>query len=290
MNDFSDLMPEQQLTSPAEDLELLRSGAVAAGIIAAGYFRREPKAWTKANESPVTEADIFVDQFLKSTLCASRPAYGWLSEETADDMHRLDCDRVFIIDPIDGTRGFIRGDDSWTISLAVVEHGQPIAGVVYAPVRNEMYDASLGGGARLNGAPLVRHSTPGRGPVIPAPGAVHSALQAVGLDYVRGPYLPSLAYRLVQVASGGLDATVVRRGAQDWDIAGAAAILTECGIGFEDVCMGALHFNQREIRHGALAAASDVSLKTVLHEVLIRVYGCPDEDMLAEMDIESRTT
>jgi myo-inositol-1(or 4)-monophosphatase len=283
-------MADPQPTSPAQDLELLRSGAVSAGIIAAGYFRREPKAWTKANASPVTEADIVVDQFLKASLSGARPAYGWLSEETADDTRRLDCDRVFIVDPIDGTRGFIRGDDSWTISLAVVEHGQPIAGVVYAPARNEMFEASRGGGARLNGAPLIRRSTPGRGPVIPAPGAVHSELQAMGLDYVRGPHLPSLAYRLVQVASGGLDATVVRRGAQDWDLAGAAVILAECGIGFEDVCMGALRFNRAEIRHGALAAAGDISLKTVLHAALIRVYGCPEEEMRTEMDIESRTT
>jgi myo-inositol-1(or 4)-monophosphatase len=269
-------MDEPFSTSAAQDLELLRSAAVTAGIIAAGYFRRDIKTWTKEFGSPVTEADVLVDNFLHSTLLAARPDYGWLSEESIDNADRLGHRRVFIVDPIDGTRGFIRGEDSWTVSLAVVEDGIPIAGVVYAPVRDEMYDAYVGGGARLNGAPLTRRCVPGRGPVIPAPGAVHHELQAAGLDYVRGPALPSLAYRLVQVATGKLDAAVARRGSQDWDIAGAAIILAEAGIDFEDVCVGPPRFNHADVRHGALAALSDNSLKPLVHGALLKVYGCPD--------------
>ncbi|HEV7718364.1 MAG TPA: 3'(2'),5'-bisphosphate nucleotidase CysQ [Arsenicitalea sp.] len=269
-------MPEAFSNSAAQDLELLRSAAVTAGIIAAGYFRRDVKTWTKEFGSPVTEADILVDKFLHNSLLAARPDYGWLSEESIDNTERLHCRRVFIVDPIDGTRGFIRGEDSWTVSLAVVEDGIPIAGVVYAPARDEMYDAFIGGGARLNGAPLTRRYVPGQGPVIPAPGAVHQELQAAGLEYVRGPALPSLAYRLVQVATGKLDAAVARRGSQDWDIAGAAIILAEAGIELEDVCVGRPMFNRAEVRHGALAALSDSSLKALVHGALLRVYGCPE--------------
>lgn len=268
-----------QPTTPQQDLELLRTSAVAAGIIASGFFRRTLKTWTKDNASPVTEADIIVDKFLFSSLLTARPGYGWLSEETADNAERLGKSRVFVIDPIDGTRGFIRGEDSWTVSLAVVENGRPIAGVVYAPVRDEMYDAVIGGGAQLNGAPLQRRRRPGQNPLIPAAGAVHQELQAAGLDYTRGPAYPSLAYRLVQVATGKLDAAVARRGAQDWDIAAAALILTESGIDFADVCVGTPHFNNRDVRHGALAALSDMSLKPFLHAALIKVYGCPAESM-----------
>lgn len=271
-------------TTAAEDRELLRSAAVNAGIIAAGYFRTEFKTWTKENASPVSEADIVLDQFLGNTLLGARPDYGWLSEESADNPERLTHRRVFIVDPIDGTRGFIRGEDSWTVSLAVVEDGIPIAGVVYAPARDEMYDAALGEGARFNGRPLVRQRHPGRtAPLIPAPGAVHQELQATGLDYARGPAYPSLAYRLVQVATGHLDAAVTRRGAQDWDIAGAACILKEAGVGFEDVCIGALRFNRPEIRHGALAALGEASLKAPLHAALVKVYGCPQPQ---EVDLE----
>ena len=268
-----------------QDLELLRSAAVSAGIIACGFFRREVKSWTKENASPVSEADIMVDRYLAASLLTARPNYGWLSEETADNPSRLDCKKVFIVDPIDGTRGFLRGEDSWTVSLAVVEDGVPVAGVVYAPVRDELYDAVRGQGSRLNGKPLVRSRRAGAAPLIPAPGAVHQEMQASGLDYTRGPAYPSLAYRLVQVATGKLDAAVARRGAQDWDIAAAALILEEAGIGFADVCVGFPQFNKRDVRHGALAALGDMSLKPVVHAALIKVYGCPSEADLSQQTI-----
>jgi myo-inositol-1(or 4)-monophosphatase len=264
-------------TSPEEDLQLLRACAVTAGIIAAGYFRRDVRNWTKGEAaSPVSEADIVLDEHLHAQLIAARPGYGWLSEETADDGDRLSRERVFVIDPIDGTRGFIKGEDSWCVSLAVIEAGMPIAGVVYAPARDEMYEASRGTGARLNGMRIERRTPAGRTrPLIPAPGAVHHELQAGKLDYARGPYYPSLAYRLVQVATGRLDAAVARRGSHDWDVAGAAIILAEAGVAFEDVCAGPVRFNSADVRHGALAAIGEPSLRTALHAALIKVYGCP---------------
>jgi myo-inositol-1(or 4)-monophosphatase len=262
----------------ADDLDLLRSTAVAAGIIASSYFRRDVKSWTKENASPVSEADIVVDRFLAANLLQARPSYGWLSEETADNPSRLDCERVFVVDPIDGTRAFLRGEDYWTVCLAVVEDGVPVAGVVYAPARDELYEASRGGGARLNGQPLVRHRRAGAAPLIPAPGAVHQEMQAAGLEYTRGPAYPSLAYRLIQVATGRVDAAVARRGSQDWDIAAAAVILSECGMDFADVCSGFPRFNKADVRHGALAALSDMSLKPLIHAALEKVYGCPQPD------------
>ncbi|GHA30662.1 3'(2'),5'-bisphosphate nucleotidase CysQ [Devosia pacifica] len=266
-----------------DDLELLRSSAVAGGILASGYFRQDIKRWHKANDSPVSEADIVVDQYLRASLMAARPDYGWLSEETADDPDRLSRRRVFIVDPIDGTRGFLAGQDSWTVSLALIEDGRPIAGVLYAPARDELYEASIGGGARMNGEPLTRNRRSGALPLIPAPGAVHQELQAAGLDYKRGPAYPSLAYRLVQVATGKLDAAVSRRGSQDWDIAAATVILSEAGIGIEDVCCGFPVFNKAELRHGALAALSDMSLKPLIHSALVKVYGCPEPQDSAEI-------
>ncbi|MGV3492091.1 MAG: 3'(2'),5'-bisphosphate nucleotidase CysQ [Devosia sp.] len=277
----------EPLPSYQDDLELLRTAAVTAGIIASSYFRRDLKTWTKENASPVSEADIVLDKFLHSALTTARPDYGWLSEESADDFSRLSHSRTFVVDPIDGTRGFIRGEDSWTVSLAVVENGRSVAGVVFAPARDEMFDGYLGGGARLNGQPIARRTPPDRtAPLIPAPGAVHQELQAAGLDYSRGPFYPSLAYRLVQITTGKLDATVVRRGSQDWDLAGAAAILAECGIHFEDACFGAMQFNKADVRHGALAAFAQGSLREVLREALLKVYGCPEP----QQDLERKTT
>jgi len=268
------LAPIQDLS---DDLELLRSNAVAAGILALSRFRQPIKTWTKANESPVTEADIIVDQFLRASLCGARPDYGWLSEESVDDESRLDRRRTFIVDPIDGTRAYIRGEDCWTVSLAIVEDGIAVAGVIFAPARDELFDARAGFGARINGVPLRRQPHKGGKLVIPAPGAIHRELAEAGVDYEHGPALPSIAYRLVQVATGRFDAVAGRRGAQDWDIAGAAAILAECGVGFEDVCAGPLVFNKRETRHAGLAAFAEPGLKAPLHDALRRVYGCPAE-------------
>lgn len=270
--------------SYSDDLELLRSTAVAAGLIASSFFRRDIKTWTKENSSPVSEADIMVDRFLAANLLQARPDYGWLSEETVDNPSRLDSARCFVVDPIDGTRAFLRGEEYWTISIAVVEHGVPVAGVVYAPALDEMYDAVKGGGARMNARPLQRSRRAGALPMIPAPGAVHQEIQASGLDYTCGPAYPSLAYRLVQVATGRLDAAVSRRGSQDWDIAAAALILSEAGMDFADVCLGYPQFNKRDVRHGALAALADISLKPVIHAALVKVYGCP-EPKSSEFDL-----
>lgn len=125
-------------------------------------------------------------------------------------------------------------------------------------------------------------------PIIPASSAVHQELQAADLDYVQGPSFPSLAYRLVQVATGTLDVAIARRGAQDWDIAGAAIILSECGIVLEDVCVGVPQLNKQNTRHGAIAALSDDSLKPLVHNALRQVYGCP-ADAIDENNLEQQS-
>lgn len=265
-----------------DDLKLLQSAAVHAGIIALGFFRTDMRTWTKNISSPVSEADIAVDHFLIGALKGARPAYGWLSEETTDSPARLGQERVFIVDPIDGTRGFIKGEDSWTISLAVVEAGRPIAGVIYAPARDEMYAAGIGLGATRNGVRMQVSRTASASPIIPVPAAVHNELATLGLNYTKGPAYPSLAYRLVQVAAGTLDAAVARRGAQDWDIAGADIILSEAGARLEDACSGTPLYNRADTRHAALAATGDASLLSPLCDALRIVYGCPQSHSDAE--------
>jgi len=133
------------------DLELVAAAARQAGEIALRYFRREPRHWTKDGNSPVTEADIASDRFLRQHLLEARPDYGWLSEETVDTPDRLGRRRVFIVDPIDGTRGFIEGSEDWCVSVAIVEDGVPRVGALAVPARGEWFEAHAGGGARLNG-------------------------------------------------------------------------------------------------------------------------------------------
>ena len=89
------------------------------------FFRKNPEVWMKGGTSPVSEADYAVDNILRETLLAARPDYGWLSEETADSAARLAARRTFVVDPIDGTRGFLEGQSRWCVCVAVVEDGPP---------------------------------------------------------------------------------------------------------------------------------------------------------------------
>ena len=139
----------------AGDLALLLESAREAGRIALRYFRQSPEVWLKGGTSPVSEADYAADHFLNETLLAARPGYGWLSEERADDAARLAARRTFVVDPIDGTRGFLEGRREWCISVAVVERGRSIAGVLECPARKETFSAVLGGGAFKNGERLT---------------------------------------------------------------------------------------------------------------------------------------
>jgi myo-inositol-1(or 4)-monophosphatase len=136
------------------DLELIREAARVAGELAMRYFRRDPQVWMKAGNSPVTEGDLAVDKLLHDRLSAARPDYGWLSEETADSLERLSAARTFVVDPIDGTRGFIAGSDEWCVSVAVVRGTRSIAGVLVAPATGEVFTAREGGPAEKNGAPI----------------------------------------------------------------------------------------------------------------------------------------
>ena len=146
---------------PDPDLALLEAAAREAGELALGYFGRPGAVREKpGGHGPVTEADLAVDAMLRERLLAARPDYGWLSEESEDDPARLGASRLFVVDPIDGTRAFVAGQRFWAHSLAVVAAGEAVAGVVHLPMLGRTYAAVRGGGARLNGAPIAAGSAP----------------------------------------------------------------------------------------------------------------------------------
>ncbi|MDR7032690.1 3'(2'),5'-bisphosphate nucleotidase CysQ [Mesorhizobium sp. BE184] len=225
-------MPETDtagIAAAAEDFDLLKNAAREAGVIAMGYFGKSPEVWMKGGTSPVSEADYAADTYLRETLLAARPDYGWLSEETADDPARLSARRTFVVDPIDGTRGFLEGRSTWCVSVAVVEAGRSLAGVLECPARQETYWAMRGQGAFRNGRP-IRTGELGEILNIAGPKALLDRLpQAWQGRMNRVPHIPSLAYRLAMIADGSLDATFVKPNAHDWDIAAAELILTEAG-------------------------------------------------------------
>lgn len=252
-------MPEADakgLPSPEEDLALLRDAAREAGRIAMGYFGRDPQVWIKEGTSPVSEADYAADRFLRETLLQARPDYGWLSEETADDLKRLAAPRTFVVDPIDGTRAFIAGNSTWCVSVAVVEQGRSLAGVLDCPAKGEVFWATRGGGAFLDGRRLKVEAA-GPRPSIAGPNPLIDRLEPALLARTRRvDYVPSLAYRLAMIADRRIDASFVKSNSHDWDIAAAALILEEAGGALLDAGGNAPRFATERIRHGELVAGS----------------------------------
>lgn len=227
---------------PEEDLALIREIVREAGAIAKSAFEaNDSKQWNKADSSPVTEADIAVNDFLSDHLRAARPGYGWLSEETKDDHSRHACPRSFVVDPIDGTRAFIDRTPNFAVCVAVIEKGKAIAGVVFNPLKDEMYEAFLDGGAKLNGKAL-RVTNP---PKIEGIRMIGYPRKFRRLDFpdMNVSVANSMAYRMCMVASGAADATLAFTPKSDWDVAAASLIATEAGAIVSDIRGKTPHFD-----------------------------------------------
>lgn len=239
----------------------LAEAARGGGELALACFR--PGAATsadvrhKAGGSPVTGADLAVDAFLLQRLRPLFPDAGWLSEETVDSRERLTRRRALIVDPIDGTRAYASGDARWAVSIALVEDGRPVAGVVHAPAMGDTFIATRGGGAFLNGARIrvsPRAAFDGA-TTLAATVPTAAELHAAGLAFIAQPRVPSLAVRLVGVACGRFDAGVAGENAHDWDLAAADLILHEAGGVLSDLDSEAPRYNRENTRHGLLLAA-----------------------------------
>ncbi len=242
-----------------DDLELISFAAEAAGKIALGYFRKDVEVfWKNGGKSPVTAADLAANKEIAGILKRARPHYGWMSEENEDDARRLETERVFVVDPIDGTRGFMKGLDSWCVSIAVVEAGRPVAGVLYAPALSETYLATADGMIMKNGKTISTAGLEsGRRMTVSGVDELFERLPADVMDMInRKKTVPSLAYRLAMVADGQLDATLVKSNSHDWDIAAADLILTNAGGSIIDEFGAVPVYNRPSPKHGIMCAAS----------------------------------
>jgi myo-inositol-1(or 4)-monophosphatase len=247
---------------PEPDLDLLINAAREAGRIATSYTGQTAKKWEKPDGAgPVTEADLAVNEMLSETLPAARPDYGWLSEETEDTEERLDKGKVFIIDPIDGTRSFAEGANTWAHSLAVADKGEITAAVVYLPLRDKMYTAALGQGAWLNGERLNVSSQPQLSDARVLATKINSEPKfwPNGVPPFERHHRPSLAYRLALVAEGKFDAMFTFRPSWEWDIAAGALIVSEAGGTITDQTGQPLRFNSRDaLLDGVIAGGAAI--------------------------------
>ena len=259
---------------PESDLFVLIKAARAAGEVAGHFDGPSAKLWYKPDEAgPVTEADLAVNDALHEQLMQARPHYGWLSEETEENCARQKASHVFIIDPIDGTRSFINGDKTWSHALAIAEHGQITAAVVYLPRLNKLYAAARGRGASLNDVPLSASECENiRG------AKVLTTRANIDPKHWNGPvpdlqrhHRPSLAYRMALVAEGKFDAVLTFRDSWEWDIAAGALIATEAGATVTDKHGAVLRFNSPEAQTKGV-----VSSGRKLHsQILSRLaYSC----------------
>src|ERR1700738_3429708 len=240
----------------ARDAALLRDSAREAGALALSLFRTELKNWTKGASSPVSEADIRVNDLLESRLRSATPDYGWLSGESGDEETGLVKRLVWIVDPIDGTRGYLAGREDWCVSAALVEDGSPLLAAVFAPATDELFFAARGEGAARSGVPV--HATVGTEldfSRIAGPKPLVERLNPSSGEITQHPRIGSLALRLCRVAQGSLDAAFAGGQSRDWDLAAANLIVQEANGNMTALSGDAISYNRREVTHGVLVAA-----------------------------------
>lgn len=218
---------QEDETLVADTIEITR----AAGAEIMKYYRSSYSVEDKAPDNPVTDADYAADTLLKERLLARLPQAGWLSEETVDNAERLEQEYVWVVDPLDGTKEFVMGIPEFSVSVALVHNGDPILGVIFNPVTDELYSAVRGEGLFLNGEPVTvseRQELSG------------ARVDASRSEMKRGEFEPfaglieanvmgSIAYKLARVAAGQADATWSRGPKNEWDICAGALLIQEAG-------------------------------------------------------------
>lgn len=260
------------MSDALDDAEIaqVRDAVHEAGRIAMRYFQKSHERWEKQPGQVVTEADIAIDRFLHAELRRRHADDGWLSEETEDDPVRMQRHRVWVVDPIDGTRSFAEGVPEFTISVALLVGNVPALGFVYNPALDEMLEGHAGGGARLNGR-RMRAST--------ITDLADARVVASRFESRRRNFaaliptsglttIGSLAYKLALVAAARYDAFLSWRRTRDWDIAAAALLLQEAGALLTDAAGEPIRFNQPDPCHHGLVAGPPA-----LHRALRRAAG-----------------
>ncbi|MEO5866565.1 MAG: 3'(2'),5'-bisphosphate nucleotidase CysQ [Sphingomonas sp.] len=234
--------------------------AAEAGALAMARWETDFARWEKAPGQPVCAVDIEVNILLRDRLSALLPTAGWLSEETADNRDRLAHRQVWVVDPIDGTRDYLRARPGWAVSVALVEDGQPVLGVLDAPARGEVWRAAAGAGATLSGKP-IRAGARGdfAGARVPT-----DALSDIDADLVAVPKPNSIALRIAMVAADQADLVATLRWGHEWDIAAAVLIAREAGAAVSDAHGRPLVFNTASAQaFGVLATAPPIHAAAV---------------------------
>lgn len=260
------------MAAPPSDRDLAASAARKAGAIAMGSFRGTLAVRHKAPDQPLTDADVAIDALLHRLLAQARPAYGWLSEESVDRPDRLARARVWVVDPIDGTRSYIAGRREFSISIGLAEDGDAVVGVVHNPATGELYRAERGEGAfrqdtEEDEPARLQVATPSareRPVLLASRSEIAAAELAPFADRFEIRPCGSTAYKLALVAAGAADAFLSRGPKSEWDVCAGALLVQEAGGRVTDLAGRPLRFNRPQpFVQGILATRGD------LHDTLL---------------------
>jgi len=250
------------------ELELAVAAAHEAGAIIRSLYGKGIAVTEKGDrgDSPLTEADTRANETLQRRIAAAFPDDGWLSEESADTDERLSKRRVWIVDPLDGTKEFVREVPELAVCVALVEDGSPIVGVTYNPIRDETFAAARGRGATWNGQPIRVSATRDLAAAIVL--ASRSESERGEWDRFHGRFrvecCGSVAYKLALVGAGRADATFTLSPKNEWDVCSAACVIECAGGRVTDIAGHPLRYNQP-----SPTLAGVVATNGVLHDSIL---------------------
>src|SRR5215472_11731775 len=251
----------------ADILERISAALEAARAVFARFTPGQIETEYKIGHDPVTEADRALDAVLRKNLL--RQGEGWLSEESADDLSRLERERVWVVDPLDGTREFVQGIPEFCVSVAMIERGRPVAGGICNPATNEVFLGSVASGLTYNGATAKasqRASIDGAVVLASRSETKRGEWHAFQSAPFRVQPMGSVAYKLARVSAGLADITFTLTPKHEWDVAAGAALVASAG-GFVETLDGPLVSNQRDPLISGLIAGGPL-LKGELLEFL----------------------
>jgi myo-inositol-1(or 4)-monophosphatase len=251
------------------ELDIATQAARAAGQVLLRYYGSAYRVAEKSTDNPVTAADLDANELLKTTILAAFPEDGWLSEETADSDERLGKRRVWIVDPLDGTKEFISEIPEFVVCVALVEDGAPRIAVEYNPVRDELFTARKGHGAFLNGTAirvskqvdlrqarvLASRSEEARGEWEPYREKMHVELTG------------SVAYKFALVGAGRFDATFTLTPKNEWDVCAGSLLVAEAGGTVTDPDGRAIRFNNASTLLPGLVASNQLLHRVILNTI-----------------------
>ena len=245
------------------ELKLAQEAAIEAGALILDYYKAEYEIKDKGYHNPVTTADYAADTHLKEVLTKARPDYGWLSEETVDSSDRLDKDRVWVVDPLDGTKEFVEGVPHFVVSVALVENGEPVVGVLFNPVTKETFIAAKGEGAFLNDEPIgdmviLNSRSETRRGLWSLYDGTFGELRSVG----------SVAYKLGLTAAGKADIFASLRPKNEWDICAGNCIINEAGGKLIDLNNEQRLYNQKNTLISPGLVAGEINAVDKTYKIL----------------------